>query len=27
MGKPFNPEKLYKLLKSYSNDALNEQVI
>ena len=27
MGKPFNPEKLYKLLKSYSNEALNEQVI
>ncbi|GAA4948850.1 hypothetical protein GCM10023314_22670 [Algibacter agarivorans] len=27
MGKPFNPEKLYALLKSYSKKALNEQVI
>jgi PAS domain S-box-containing protein len=27
MGKPFNPVKLYALLKSYSNEALNEQVI
>ncbi|GAA4887678.1 hypothetical protein GCM10023311_09330 [Flaviramulus aquimarinus] len=27
MGKPFSPEKLYVLLKSYSNNTLNEQVI
>ncbi len=27
MGKPFNPVKLYNLLKSYSNDSLNEKVI
>lgn len=27
MGKPFNPEKLYTLLKFYSNETLNEKVI
>lgn len=27
MGKPFNPEKLYKLLEFYSNQSLNKEVI
>ncbi|MEC3906897.1 ATP-binding protein [Tamlana sp. 2201CG12-4] len=27
MGKPFNPEKLYTLLKTYSKESLNEQAI